>query len=100
MVLELKLSAGLLGRREVGTGPGETKAQTPKVPYSRSSHPPLNARSRGMVKAEKGGLLHDSGYVMGRGTVSTQLIFSLRQGTDMSYRLNTQRTGDGGQGSA
>jgi hypothetical protein len=53
-----------------------------------------------MVKAEKGGLLHDSGYVMGRGTVSTQLIFSLRQGTDMSYRLNTQRTGDGGQGSA
>jgi hypothetical protein len=41
-----------------------------------------------MVKAEKGDLLQGSGYAMGRGRVSTQLILSHLQGTDMSYRFN------------
>jgi hypothetical protein len=36
-------------------------------------HLPLNAKERGMVKAEKGGLFHSSGHAMGRGRVSTQL---------------------------
>jgi hypothetical protein len=40
-----------------------------------------------MGKAEKVGLVHGSGQVMGKGRVSTQLIFSQLQGTDMSYRF-------------
>jgi hypothetical protein len=52
-----------------------------------------------MVKAEKGGLLHGSGHAMGRGGISTQLIFRLFQGTDMSYRFNNQKNwGQGTRG--
>jgi hypothetical protein len=40
-----------------------------------------------MMKAEKGDLLHGCGHVMGRGRVSTQLIFSHLQGIDMSYKF-------------
>jgi hypothetical protein len=38
-------------------------------------------------KAEKGGLLHGSGHAVGRGRVSTQLIFSHLWGTHMSCRF-------------
>jgi hypothetical protein len=45
---------------------------------------------RGLVKAEKGDLLHSSGHAVERGTagfhISTQFIFSQLWGTDMSYR--------------
>jgi hypothetical protein len=40
-----------------------------------------------MVTAEKAGLLHDWRHAMGRGRISTQLIFIHLQGIDMSYRL-------------
>jgi hypothetical protein len=40
-----------------------------------------------MVKAEKGDSLHGLGHAMGRGRVSTQLIFNHLQGTGMSYRF-------------
>jgi hypothetical protein len=42
---------------------------------------------QGIVKAEKGGLLHSSGHAMGRGRISTQVIFSHLLDTDMSYRF-------------
>jgi hypothetical protein len=49
-----------------------------------------------MVKTEKGGLLYSSGHAMGRGRVSTQLTFSLLQGTDLSYRFKyTKELGAG-----
>jgi hypothetical protein len=48
-----------------------------------------------MVKAEKGGLLHDSGHAIGRGRVSTQPIQS-SSGTRV-IDLNRQRFGDRGQ---
>jgi hypothetical protein len=52
-----------------------------------------------MVKAEKGGLLHSSGHAVGRGRVSTQLIFSHFWGTDMSYRFKEKkRKGQGTKG--
>jgi hypothetical protein len=63
-----------------------SKAPTSDIPYARSSHPILNNKLRGMVKAEKRGLLHGSGHAMGRGRVRTQLIFSHLWGTNMSYR--------------
>jgi hypothetical protein len=66
------------------TGP---KAQTPEIPYARSSHPPLNAKSRGIVKAEKGGLSQGLGHAVRRGRLSTELILSYLWGTDMSYRF-------------
>jgi hypothetical protein len=50
-----------------------------------------------MVKAEKGDLLHSLGLAMGRGRVSTQLILSHLQDTDMSCRFKQtkeQVTGD------
>jgi hypothetical protein len=37
--------------------------------------------------AEKGGLLHGSGHAVGRGKVSTELILSHLQSTEMSYRF-------------
>jgi hypothetical protein len=49
-----------------------------------------------MVKAEKGGLLNGSGHAMGRGRVSTQLIFSHLWDSDMSYRF--KQTKELGQG--
>jgi hypothetical protein len=67
------------------------KAQTPEIPYARSGHLPLNAKWRGMVKTDRGGLLHSLGPIMGRGRVSTQLIFSHLWGTDMSYRLSSRK---------
>jgi hypothetical protein len=49
-----------------------------------------------MVKTEKGDLLHSSGNAVGRGRVSTGLIFSHLQGTDMNYRLKwTKNWGQG-----
>jgi hypothetical protein len=38
------------------------KAQTPEILYASSGHLPLNAKERGMVKAEKGHSLHDLGH--------------------------------------
>jgi hypothetical protein len=58
------------------TGVLGPQAQTPEIPYARSSHPPLNTKYRSMVKAEKRNLSHGSGHALGRGRVSTQLIFS------------------------
>jgi hypothetical protein len=45
---------------------------------------------------QKVGLVHDSGHVLGRGRVSTQLIFSHLWHTDISYRFKqTKELGTG-----
>jgi hypothetical protein len=91
------------GRVSKGKGGHETrvfgpKAQTPVIPSAKSDHLPLNAKSRGMVKAEKGGLFTWLRACQGR--VSTQLILSHLWGTDMSYiglkKTKEQGTGDQG----
>jgi hypothetical protein len=46
-----------------------------------------------MVKAEKGGLLHGLGHALGRGRVSTQLIFSHLLGTEGLSRQKNWRQG-------
>jgi hypothetical protein len=48
-----------------------------------------------MVKAEKGGLLHSLGHTweVGRGSVSTQPVFSHPPGTDMALVLNSKELG-------
>jgi hypothetical protein len=49
-----------------------------------------------MVKAEKRGLLHGWEHALGRGSISTQLILSHLQGTDISYSFKyTKKWGAG-----
>jgi hypothetical protein len=45
----------------------------------------LYMSNKDMTKIEKGGLLHGSGHAVGRGWVSTQLIFSHLPGTEMRF---------------
>jgi hypothetical protein len=52
--------------------------------------------NRGMVKEEKGVLLHSSGHAVGRGRESTQPIFSHLWRADMNYRF--KQTKNWGQG--
>jgi hypothetical protein len=49
-----------------------------------------------MMKTEIGGLLHSLRHAMGRGRVSTPLIFKHLLGTDMSYKFKyTKELGAG-----
>jgi hypothetical protein len=51
----------------------------------------LYTKYRGMVIAERGDFLQDSGHTVGRGRVSTQPIFIHLQDTDMSYRFKSTK---------
>jgi hypothetical protein len=59
-----------------------SKAQTPEILYARS----IYAKQRGIVKAEKEGLVHSLNMLWEEGN-STQPILSHLWGTDMGYRF-------------
>jgi hypothetical protein len=56
---------------------------TPEIPYARSDHLPLSIKERGMVKVDKGALLHSWGHAVGRGRVYLQPSLESR----LSYRF-------------